>query len=59
MVTAESSSERAARDARRMFRAVIAGWAQDLLGLRARGLARPGKRRARRLLAKPGAARAA
>ena len=59
MVTAESSSERAARQARRMFRAVIAGWAQDLLALRGRGLSRPGKRRARRLLAMPGTGRAA
>lgn len=59
MTPAVDRSERAAGTARRMFRAVIAGWAQDLLGLRARGLMRPGRRRARRLLGRPGAERAA
>lgn len=40
--------------ARRMFRAVLAPWAMDLLELRRRGLDRPGRRYSCGLVLRPG-----
>lgn len=44
------------QQARRMFRAVLAPWAMDMLSLRRRGLDRPSRRYQCGLVLRPGAA---
>lgn len=44
MKDAAERGERAVETARRMYRRVLAGWAMDVLALRASGLDKPGRR---------------
>lgn len=55
----ERQSDRAEREAKRIFRGVLAGWAFDLMTLRARRLDQPAVRRAKRLLGRAPTRRAA
>jgi hypothetical protein len=55
MQTEHAQSCAAEQQAKRMFRAVLAPWAMDLMALRRRGLDRPGRRYACGLVLRPAA----